>query len=89
MPEGYKAYSKTKPIQITEFDKIKEWWTKRTEHDFAYKISIDKINENSYDLDIKNPNKVVEEVVYNRTEIIETIKSNQNKITQLITELEQ
>ncbi|TAM98402.1 MAG: SAM-dependent DNA methyltransferase [Chitinophagaceae bacterium] len=89
LPEGYKAYSKTKPIQISEFEEIKKWWIKRTEHEFAYKVSIDTIIEKDYDLDIKNPNKVVEEVSYDRKEIIETIKSNQNRITQLITELEQ
>ena len=89
LPEGYKAYSKTKPIQISEFEEIKKWWIKRTEHEFAYKVSIDTIIEKGYDLDIKNPNKVVEEVSYDRKEIIETIKSNQNRITQLITELEQ
>jgi type I restriction enzyme M protein len=88
LPEGYKAYSKTKPIQISEFDEIKKWWTKRTEHEFAYKVSIDKIIERGYDLDIKNPNKVVEEISYNREEIIQTIKHNQNEISKLISELE-
>jgi type I restriction enzyme M protein len=29
MPEGYKAYNKTKPIQAKEFDPIKKWWNKR------------------------------------------------------------
>jgi type I restriction enzyme M protein len=88
LPDGYKAYSKTKPIQISEFDEIKKWWNKRTEHEFAYKVSIDKIIERDYDLDVKNPNKIVEEVSYDRKEIIETIKKNQNRITELITELE-
>ena len=88
LPEGYKAYSKTKPIQISEFDEIKKWWTKRTEHEFAYKVSIDTIIERGYDLDIKNPNKIVEEVSYNRDEIIQTIKHNQNEISKLISELE-
>lgn len=88
LPEGYKAYSKTKPIQISEFDEIKKWWKKRTEHEFAYKVSIDTIKEKGYELDVKNPNKVVEEVTYDKKEIIGTIKSNQNRITQLITELE-
>lgn len=88
LPEGYKAYSKTKPIQVSEFDEIKKWWTKRTEHECAYKVSIDTIIERGYDLDIKNPNKVVEEVSYNREEIIQTIKQNQNEISKLISELE-
>ncbi len=89
LPEGYKAYSKTKPIQISEFDEIKKWWVQRTESDSAYKVSIDTIKEKRYDLDIKNPNKVVEKVIYDRKEIIKTFKSNQNRITQLINELEQ
>jgi type I restriction enzyme M protein len=88
LPDGYKAYSKTKPIQISEFDEIKKWWNKRTEHEFAYKISIDAIAERGYDLDVKNPNKVVEEISYDLKEIIKTIKKNQNRITELITELE-
>ena len=89
LPEGYKAYSKTKPIQISEFDEIKKWWGKRTESDSAYKVSIDTIKEKGYDLDIKNPNKIVEEVIFERKEIINTIKSNQSRITQLINDLEQ
>lgn len=89
LPEGQKAYNKTRPIRIEEFDTIKKWWNKRTEHEFAYKVSINSIIEKGYDLDVKNPNKVVEEVSYDRKEIIETIKNNQNRIIQLITELEQ
>ncbi|MXV50110.1 N-6 DNA methylase [Pedobacter sp. HMF7647] len=88
LPDGYKAYSKTKPIQISEFDETKKWWNKRTEHEFAYKVSIDAIIERGYDLDVKNPNKIVEEISYERHEIIETIKKNQNRITELITELD-
>ena len=89
MPEGYKAYSKTKPIRIEEFDTIKSWWKNREESEVSWKVSIDTIKERGFDLDIKNPNKVVEEVSYNRMEILESIKANQNLINQLISELEQ
>ena len=54
----------------------------------AWKVSIETIIERGYDLDIKNPNKIVEEVTYNREEIIETIKHNQLLISKLISELE-
>ncbi len=30
-PEGYKSYSKTKPMRIEEFAPEKAWWTARTE----------------------------------------------------------
>jgi type I restriction enzyme M protein len=88
LPEGYKAYSKTKPIRIEEFEEIKKWHKNPTEQENAWKVSIDTIIERGYDLDIKNPNKIVEEISYNREEIIETIKYNQLQISKLISELE-
>jgi type I restriction enzyme M protein len=36
-PPGYKSYSKTKPIQDSEFDTIKAWWGKESE-DFASRV---------------------------------------------------
>lgn len=54
-PEGYKSYSKTKPMMIEEFDPEKKWWNKRLDNKFAWKVSIDDIKNNHYNLDIKNP----------------------------------
>lgn len=87
LPEGQKAYSKTKTIRIEEFDPIKQWWNNRTESEVAWKVSIDTIVARGYDLDIKNPNKVVEEVVYDRKAIIHKIETNQFKINQILEEL--
>jgi type I restriction enzyme M protein len=89
LPEGAKAYSKTKPIRIEEFDTIKNWWKNRTEHDFAWKVSIDDIIRNGFDLDVKNPSKKAEEVRYNRQDIIQDIKQYQKQIMELLEELEQ
>ena len=55
-PEGYKSYSKTKPIRIEEFDLEKKWWKKRKENEHAWRVSIDDIKASNYNLDIKNPN---------------------------------
>lgn len=87
LPEGQKAYSKTKPIRIEEFDDIKTWWNNREESEVSWKVSIDTIIERGYDLDIKNPNKIVEEVVYDRNAIIKKIERNQSKISQILEEL--
>ena len=76
LPDGQKAYSKTKPIRIEEFNSVKEWWNNRTESEVAWKVPIEKIIERGYDLDIKNPNKVVEEVVYDRKAIIEQFENS-------------
>jgi type I restriction enzyme M protein len=55
-PPGYKSYSKTKPMRIEEFEPEKEWWDNRVENEFAWKVPVDEIKANNYNLDIKNPN---------------------------------
>lgn len=54
-PAGYKSYSKTKPIRIEEFEIEKAWWNDRAENEFAWRVSIEQIRANNYNLDIKNP----------------------------------
>ena len=56
-PQGYKSYSKTKPMRIEEFVPEKAWWTKRIENEFAWKVGIDEIRKRNFNLDIPNPNK--------------------------------
>jgi len=55
-PEGYKSYSKTKPMRIEEFGPEKSWWTERRETEQAWRVSIADIRERGYNLDISNPN---------------------------------
>jgi type I restriction enzyme M protein len=55
-PEGYKSYSKTKPIRIEEFDAEKAWWDDRKVTARAWKVTAEEIEKHSYNLDIKNPN---------------------------------
>ena len=60
LPEGVKAYNKTKPMRLTEFDAEKAWWSLRNESDRSWKVSALDIAKNNYNLDIKNPNAPVE-----------------------------
>ncbi len=55
-PEGYKSYSKTKPMRIEEFAPEKAWWDNRVESEFAWKVGIDEVRERNFNLDIANPN---------------------------------
>jgi type I restriction enzyme M protein len=61
-PAGAKSYNKGKPIRIEEFDVEKEWWgsekegfASRVENERAWRVSIDKIKEGNFNLDLKNP----------------------------------
>jgi len=55
-PEGYKSYSKTKPIRIEEFAPEKAWWGNRVENEHAWRVPVEDVVSNNYNLDIKNPN---------------------------------
>jgi type I restriction enzyme M protein len=55
LPPDRKNYSKTRPIDIKEFDLEKAWWVNREENQYAWKVTIDEIRARNYNLDIKNP----------------------------------
>ncbi|WP_299398733.1 class I SAM-dependent DNA methyltransferase [uncultured Gelidibacter sp.] len=59
-PEGYKSYSRGKPLRIEEFDLEKKWWRKRVQNEYAWKVSIKEIVAKNYNLDFKNPHFVDE-----------------------------
>lgn len=74
MPEGYKHFSKTKPIQIEHFRPVIDWWENRKEieYDSAFKakrVSKQDIEANNYSLNYcKNPHE--EEVILEPQELI-------------------
>ncbi len=55
LPEGVKAYNKTNPMRVEEFELERKWWVNRHENEFAWKVSAADIVKNNYNLDIKNP----------------------------------
>jgi len=61
LPEGYKAFSKTKPMLSKHFDPVREWWNDRKESEFSWKVTKEEVINRGYNLDIKNPNKPEEE----------------------------
>lgn len=66
VPAGQKAYSMTKPIKLDHFATCIEWWGGQTrkgreETEQAWKVSAADIEARGYNLDIKNPNTVVDD----------------------------
>lgn len=63
-PPDKKKYSKTRPIQNEEFDRIKNWWNNREQNSNAWKVKLtDVIHHDekgkllSVNFDIKNPSR--------------------------------
>lgn len=85
--DGVKSYSKTNPLKLEELDPIKTWWGNRAKSEISWKVSIETIIERGYDLDIKNPNAVVEENEESLNEILSRIDIEQNKIHEIVNKL--
>jgi type I restriction enzyme M protein len=89
LPEGQKAYNKTKPIQAKEFSPIKDWWRDRKESDIAWKVPIQTIIDRNYDLDIKNPTKQEETHEYNSAELMVLLHASFEKSNTLLDQLKE
>lgn len=57
MPDGYKNFSKTKPMKLEHFSPVMDWWENRTEisvdgFDKAKKYTVQEIIEKNYNIDL-------------------------------------
>lgn len=57
MPEGYKHFSKTKPMKLEHFQPVMDWWENREEIEEegwakAKKYTVEEIQEGGYNLDL-------------------------------------
>lgn len=57
MPEGYKHFSKTKPIRLEHFDNVKAWWNDRREiikdgNPKAKFYTVDELRNGNFNLDL-------------------------------------
>jgi len=87
LPENQKAYSKTKPIQLAEFDTLKQWWKKPEANEQAWQVDIKTIIENGYNLDIKNPHQPEEKKQYTSSELLDLLHQSFGKSDNLLAQL--
>ena len=67
VPETQKAYSMTKPIRLEHLDDCAAWWggaarEGRVEGPQAWKVTAEEIKARGYNLDVKNPHTVEEDL---------------------------
>lgn len=68
MPEGYKNFSKTRPMKLEHFDPVIKWWNNREEmiiDNFpkSKKYTIEEIINNNYDIDFCKYSHEEEEIL--------------------------
>jgi len=87
LPDGRKSYTKTKPLQFEEFSPCLEWWNKRKENNHAWKVEVNEIISNNYNLDRKNPNNIIDFEHMPPEQIVEDLLGKEKRITELILEI--
>jgi type I restriction enzyme M protein len=88
LPEGRKTYTKTKPMKFEEYGPVLTWWKKRAENKQAWKVSVDAILENNFNLDIKNPNSAIADEHHEPEEIVAGIVEKEQRIIALMEEIQ-
>ncbi|UQF71800.1 type I restriction-modification system subunit M [Vagococcus lutrae] len=84
MPEGYKNFSKTRPMKSEHFNPVREWWQNRQAievdgFDKARAYTVEEIEKNQYSLDlcgfptieeeILEPKELIENYLHKRMEL--------------------
>lgn len=87
LPENQKSYSKTKQIQFSEFDNLKQWWHKREESEQAWQASIETIAASGYNLDVKNPHRAEEEEQLTSTQLLDLMHASFQRSDALLAQL--
>jgi type I restriction enzyme M protein len=87
LPNDYKSYTKNKPIRLSEFDTLKDWWNNRQVNDQAWQVDVESIKVNGYNLDIKNPHQVEEEIQHTSAELLELLHQSFVKSDDFLTKI--
>ncbi|HHT9119371.1 MAG TPA: N-6 DNA methylase [Candidatus Hypogeohydataceae bacterium YC41] len=87
LPEGRKNYTKTQPIQFEEFEPCLKWWNKREENTFAWCVPVERIVENNYNLDLKNPRGREDYEHLPPEKLLDDILTKERRITEVINEI--
>jgi type I restriction enzyme M protein len=94
LPAGVKAYNKTKPMKVAEFEALAQWWGSEAEHfktrqasPHAWKVSLADIQARGYNLDCKNPH-ITEHAEQDPATLITQYHAMQQDIAQLRRQLQ-
>lgn len=91
MPEGYKNFSKTRPMQLNHFEKVMDWWNNREEIEIenypkAKKYNINEIIDNEYNIDLCGfPNE--EEIILEPMDLIQQYQEKRESLNSEIDHL--
>ena len=88
LPEGRSNYSKTKPLQYENFADCIAWWDNRVENEQAWKVPIEQLLANDYNLDVRNPSSKKDSEHLNPEQLVKSIIEYEQYILEIMGEIE-
>jgi len=87
LPPGKKQYTKTVPLQFSEFNSCLAWWTKREENEQAWRVDPAKVRADGFNLDILNPRRPrgVEELT--PAQLLESLLAKEQRVVELLNQI--
>lgn len=87
LPAGRKTYTKTAPLQLSEFNDCLAWWTTRVENDRAWKTTVGKIRSDNFNLDVLNPTRPVGPESLSSSALIDSLLDKERRVVALLQEV--
>ncbi|MDX8048590.1 class I SAM-dependent DNA methyltransferase [Lentzea sp. BCCO 10_0798] len=83
LPVGAKAYNKTYPIRVEDFDAERAWWHDRVENEVAWRVPVEDIAGANFNLDVKNPRRKSDEQ-RDPAELLEAYRAKQSEVDRIV-----
>jgi type I restriction enzyme M protein len=89
LPEGRNNYTKTKPLRDAEFDECRKLWDERPVTGHSWRVPVEQVIENNYNLDLKNPSSQNALVHRLPEELAEAILAKEQRIAEIVVKIKQ
>jgi type I restriction enzyme M protein len=89
LPEGRAQYTKTRPLKDEEFDACRALWDDRPITERSWRVPLEQVAANNYNLDIKNP--AGQNTLAHRLpeELVESILAKEQRIAEIMGRIKQ
>jgi type I restriction enzyme M protein len=92
-PEGRKSYTKTRPLRFEAFEECQAWWGAsaregRKDTERAWRVSVDDVEANGYNLDLRNPSRPDDLTHRPPAQILTDLMQSEEEIMRVLCDLE-
>lgn len=89
LPEGKKTYTKTAPLQFSEFGQCLSWWKKREENERAWRIEAATIRSDGFNLDRLNPRRPRGAEELTPAQLTDSLLAKEHRVLELLNQIKQ